>query len=123
MTDVFYKIKSDLFLLAQTVEQEKGIDGFTQTASKAVKLLETSEYLSVVSDFLSSIELINDENVTFLHSLEVGLLCLHFQPAMEDHLDASFSPELLLVGGLIHDIGKIKTPLIVLNKPGKLSDS
>jgi len=59
------------------------------------------------------------DNYTFQHSVSVGVLLINFC----QHL--GLGREIIqqaAVGGLLHDIGKMKTPIGVLNKPAKLSD-
>ncbi|MEG3638772.1 HD-GYP domain-containing protein [Magnetococcus sp. PR-3] len=59
------------------------------------------------------------DEYTFMHSVNVGVFLVAFAQSME------MSPEDLVavgVGAMLHDIGKMKTPQEVLNKPGKLSD-
>ena len=59
------------------------------------------------------------DSYTFQHSVNVGVLlvnfCQHLELGREVIRDAA-------IGGLLHDIGKMKTPDVILNKPGKLSD-
>lgn len=59
------------------------------------------------------------DNYTFEHSVNVAVLlvnfCQHLDMDVEVVRDAA-------IGGLLHDIGKMKTPDNILNKPGKLSD-
>ncbi len=59
------------------------------------------------------------DDYTFLHSVSIGALLISFARALG--LDRSVI-RLLGIGGMLHDIGKMKVPNEVLNKPGKLSD-
>jgi putative nucleotidyltransferase with HDIG domain len=59
------------------------------------------------------------DEYTFYHSVSVSVLLISFAK----HL--GFDPQLIKtigIGGLLHDIGKMKIPIEILNKPGKLSD-
>ncbi|ABK42806.1 metal dependent phosphohydrolase [Magnetococcus marinus MC-1] len=59
------------------------------------------------------------DEYTFMHSVNVGVFLVAFAQSME------MTPEELVavgVGAMLHDIGKMKTPQEVLNKPGKLDD-
>ena len=60
------------------------------------------------------------DQYTFEHSLSVTVLMLAF--ARELGLERSVIDE-IGVGALLHDIGKIKIPPRILNKPGRLDDS
>ncbi|GAB4297317.1 MAG: HD-GYP domain-containing protein [Thiohalomonadaceae bacterium] len=59
------------------------------------------------------------DKYTFEHSVSVGVLMLSF--AKELGLERDVIHE-IGIGALLHDIGKIKTPDKILNKPGKLTD-
>lgn len=63
-------------------------------------------------------QLKNRDEYTAIHSLNVCVLSLTFGRALN-----LSEPELneLGLGALLHDIGKMQTPLEVLNKPGKLT--
>ena len=56
------------------------------------------------------------DNYTFNHSVNVGILSL----ALARELGWS-NAEDIGVAGLLHDIGKTRTPLSIINKPGKLT--
>jgi putative nucleotidyltransferase with HDIG domain len=59
------------------------------------------------------------DEYTFFHSVSVSVLLISFAK----HL--GFDPELIKsigIGGLLHDVGKMKVPAEILKKPGKLSD-
>ncbi len=57
---------------------------------------------------------------TFQHSVAVGTLLISFCRSLE--MDRSII-EQAGIGGLLHDIGKMKIPINILNKPGKLNES
>lgn len=64
-------------------------------------------------------QLKNVDEYTALHSLRVCILALTFGR----HLDLNrVELNLLGVGALLHDVGKMKVPFEILNKPGKLTD-
>lgn len=59
------------------------------------------------------------DRYTAQHSINVCILAL----AMARHLGLPrHEMEMLGAGALLHDVGKLKTPLEVLNKPGKLTE-
>ncbi|MBU0730244.1 MAG: HD-GYP domain-containing protein [Proteobacteria bacterium] len=61
----------------------------------------------------------NKDNYTFNHSVGVGALMMSFSKHLG--LSKQRTHEIGL-GSLLHDIGKMKIPVQILNKPGKLSD-
>jgi putative nucleotidyltransferase with HDIG domain len=92
--------------------------------------VNTSVAKKVVADMVDSVirnpdalmclnQLRNKDEYTALHSLRVCVLALAFGR----HLD--LTPEelnVLGIGALLHDIGKMKVPNEILNKPEKLTD-
>lgn len=70
---------------------------------------------------LFALSLLRDyDNYTFTHSVNVSVLALSVGRACcvsESELKA------LGLGGLLHDIGKLKVDVDIINKPGKLTDS
>lgn len=63
-------------------------------------------------------QLKNRDEYTSIHSMNVCILCVAFAR----HL--GFSEEqirIIGVGALLHDLGKMRVPLEILNKPGKLT--
>jgi putative nucleotidyltransferase with HDIG domain len=92
--------------------------------------ISTNEAKKMVANMVESIirnpdamvvlsQLKNVDEYTALHSLRVCILAVTFGR----HLDMSREElNLLGIGALLHDVGKMKVPLDVLNKPGKLSD-
>jgi HD-GYP domain-containing protein (c-di-GMP phosphodiesterase class II) len=61
----------------------------------------------------------NHDEYTFVHSVNVSLLALCQARALGIQGDPLHA---IGVSALVHDIGKLKIPLSVLNKPGKLED-
>jgi putative nucleotidyltransferase with HDIG domain len=68
---------------------------------------------------LSLTALKNYDNYTFTHMVNVSILTMG--QARGVGIDGSMLREFGLAG-LMHDIGKVKTPNEILNKPGKLTD-
>jgi putative nucleotidyltransferase with HDIG domain len=61
----------------------------------------------------------NKDQYTFMHSVSVAGLMITFSRAIGLDMDTIRQ---VAIGGLLHDIGKMKTPNEILNKPGKLDD-
>ena len=60
------------------------------------------------------------DNYTFNHSVNVGIVSLSVGRA------CGVDPrqlQLLAFGGMVHDIGKLKVPVEIINKPGKLTNA
>ncbi|MBF0127193.1 MAG: HD-GYP domain-containing protein [Magnetococcales bacterium] len=71
-------------------------------------------------DALLSLSLIKQKDeYTFMHSVNVGVFLMSFCRALglkeEEIVNVG-------VGGMLHDIGKMRTPEAILNKAGKLTD-
>jgi putative nucleotidyltransferase with HDIG domain len=62
----------------------------------------------------------NKDDYTFQHSVSVCALHVSFCRAVG--MDAA-TIHLAGVGGLLHDIGKVKVPIEILNKPGRLEEN
>ena len=79
---------------------------------------EIVESLSNNTDALQSLSALRTKDAYLVeHSLNVGVLLASFARYLG--WDSS-RQALLIVGGIVHDIGKTKVELSVLNKPGKL---
>jgi putative nucleotidyltransferase with HDIG domain len=61
----------------------------------------------------------NKDEYTALHSLNVSILSVAFGRSLILPREAL---QILGIGGLLHDIGKMKVPLEILNKPAQLTD-
>lgn len=92
--------------------------------------LDTKLLVSKVEELFdsckTSLELFNmlhnmhsSDDSVYGHSLNVSLICR--QIGKWSKLDAG-AVELLTLAGLLHDIGKLKIPAEILNKPGKYTD-
>ncbi len=91
--------------------------------------LDTEKIKKVVSECVDSIlrnedallwlmQIKNRDNYTAEHSMNVGMM----SAAFGKHLGhPRFEIEQLGLCGMLHDVGKVRTPLEVLNKPGKLT--
>ena len=69
---------------------------------------------------LASLTRIKDyDEYTFVHSINVCILCL----ALGRHLNFNREElEQMGIGALLHDVGKMRIPPYILNKPGKLTE-
>jgi HD-GYP domain-containing protein (c-di-GMP phosphodiesterase class II) len=69
---------------------------------------------------LASLTRIKDyDEYTFVHSINVCILCL----TLGRHLNFSRDElEQMGIGALLHDVGKMRVPPHILNKPGKLTE-
>ncbi len=79
----------------------------------------TESILRNAGALLSLSRIKNKDNYTFMHSVSVGALMVTFCKAM------GMSKEVIHhagIGGMLHDIGKMKIPDNILNKPGRLTD-
>ena len=68
---------------------------------------------------ISLLKIKQADKYTFQHSVAVSTLLISFCRAMEFDRQTI---ELVGIGGLLHDIGKMKVPDRILNKPGKLTE-
>ncbi len=59
------------------------------------------------------------DEYTYVHSISVSALCISFAHGLD--FEATQIKQ-IGIGGLLHDIGKMKAPLQILNKPGPLSE-
>jgi putative nucleotidyltransferase with HDIG domain len=90
-------------------------------AGAATLVQDISDSVSRHPTALISIARLKDKDeYTYMHSVAVCALMIAL--ARQLGLDDELTRELGLAG-LLHDIGKAKVPLAILNKPGKLTDA
>jgi len=128
-----YKKKTDLFEeMPKARQAERKTRNVIQTIMTDVRLgrsVDTSAAKEVVGELTESIVRNPDammclsmlkeaDEYTALHSLRVCILAVAFGRELGYSIDRL---EQLGTGALLHDLGKLKIPLDVLNKPGRLS--
>lgn len=99
-----------------TVEEGRQIDA-TEMLEDVAGLFRSRNTIIELFDMLGNMRSLDDS--VYAHSLNVALISRMIGRwlKMDRHtLDA------LTVAGLLHDIGKLKIPEEILNKPGKLTD-
>lgn len=79
----------------------------------------TDSILSNNGALLSLCRIKDKDNYTFQHSVSVGALMVSFCNALDMPREAI---QLAGIGGMLHDIGKMKVPDAILNKPGRLTE-
>lgn len=84
----------------------------------ALKLLNSNNGEINVFDMVHNMRQYDD--LTYAHSLNVGLICYVFAGwlGMSDQ-----DTKLALECGLLHDVGKLKIPEVIIKKPQKLTDN
>ena len=128
-----YKKKTDLFEeMPKAREAERKTRNVIQTIMTDVRLgrsVDTSAAKEVVGELTESIVRNPDammclsmlkeaDEYTALHSLRVCILAVAFGRELGYPIDQL---EQLGTGALLHDLGKLRIPLDILNKPGKLT--
>ncbi len=102
--------------MIHAVRSGHGID-VKQTQEVSEKLVE--EVLQAPDAIMNLMDIKSFDDYTFTHNINVATICLLIGQALglskEDMND-------LGVGGMLHDVGKLKIPLSILNKDGKLTD-
>ncbi|MBD8525221.1 HD-GYP domain-containing protein [Pseudomarimonas arenosa] len=91
----------------------------TGAVSEVVETI-TGSIMRSPSALIGMVGLKDKDNYTFLHSVSVGTLMIAFGRTLG--MEGETLHELGM-GGLLHDVGKMKVPNEVLNKPGRLSDA
>lgn len=95
---------------------------------KQIELAKVSPVVEHITDsifrnkdaFISLSRIKNKDEYTFQHSVSVCALLVAFSRAM------NFEKEVIMeagIGGLLHDVGKMKIPDHILNKPGALTEA
>jgi putative nucleotidyltransferase with HDIG domain len=93
--------------IINTIEAQKVVNGIVEN------LMEDTEALLCLS------QLKNRDEYTVTHSLNVSILSVAFAKQLGLGVD---DLQIIGLGGLLHDLGKMRIPLEILNKPGKLTD-
>ena len=94
---------------------------------KQIELAKVSPVVEHITDsifrnkdaFISLTRIKNKDEYTFQHSVSVCALLVAFSRAMNFEKDVIMETG---IGGLLHDIGKMKIPDRILNKPGALTE-
>ncbi len=127
----------DRTTLEQELAEARGIESETKHTIYNImddvrmgRSINTASAKKVVADMVQSIirnpdalgcltQLKNKDEYTALHSLRVCILALAFGRHLEFSIEEL---NILGLGALLHDVGKMKVPNEILNKPGGLTD-
>jgi HD-GYP domain-containing protein (c-di-GMP phosphodiesterase class II) len=99
-----------------SVRSGHGID-VKQTQEVSEKLVE--EVLQAPDAIMNLMDIKSFDDYTFTHNINVATLSLLIGQALGLNRDEMSD---LGSGGMLHDVGKLKIPLSILNKDGKLTD-
>ncbi len=116
----FRKMYSDSVNLAETIWDSAATES-QPDATVAKKMIDgLAQAVSQNRSALLALTMLKDyDNYTFTHMVNVSILTMGQARAVgiEGALLREFG-----LGALMHDIGKVRTPLEILNKPSKLND-
>lgn len=122
------RLKAEAAAAHQTVQQSSQLLGSifeNASVGSAVSLSEVADIVGEISKsidrnpsvFVSVTRLKSKDETTFVHSISVSALLIHFGHYLG--LDEA-TVQLLGMSGLLHDIGKLEVPSAILNKNGSL---
>lgn len=111
----YEKDKNDTKEIFQTISTGKNID-FRETDNLVQSVFKKNESNRNIIDSITRIQSIDE--YTYYHSLNVSMLCMIIGKWLRLE---EYDIKNLIQAGLLHDIGKAKIPLEIMNKPGKLT--
>ena len=111
-------------------QQAKQVVGQVLEDARLGKSIDSSGAKEAVENIIDSVirnrdalvcltQIKNKDEYTALHSLNVSILSIAFGRSLNLPRE---DLQILGIGGLLHDIGKMKIPLEILNKPARLTD-
>jgi len=114
------KVHSEANAIIRNIMQDVRL-GNQVNVEKVEPMVEniTESILRNAGAMLSLCRVKNKDNYTFLHSVSVCALQVAFCRSLD--MDKATIHQ-AGVGGLLHDIGKVKIPDAILNKPGRYTD-
>ncbi len=117
--DAFYRTSADTMKQAFDDPQAEHLDGIKKSVKPMLKNIMQNE--KILKDLFT---ITTHDFYTYTHSVNVGIfataLAVRYYNTNGSRLDVNM--EKLSYGYFLHDIGKSRIPLEVLNKPGKLSE-
>ena len=107
--------------VAQLKQIWSGLYGGDRPDQKLGNLVESIQLaVAVGADVCNQLaEVKSHDEYTFVHTVNVGILSAALGEAVGMKGSQVFD---LILAALLHDVGKQRTPLAILNKPGKLDD-
>lgn len=122
---------ADELVRAQRIHEQAGrVVRSVMNDARLGRAVQVADIEAVVADItasvarnsgalLSLLRLKDADDYTYMHCVAVGTMMVTFARHLE--LDAETTRH-AGIGGLMHDVGKMKIPDRILNKPGKLTD-
>lgn len=129
-TDDGYDYKEHLYLARKIYDHTRSyVDKTLTDVGRGSREVDTEQAKSLVNEMIDNIlikphamawltYLKNRDEYTLTHSINVCILALTFGRHMQLPREQL---EILGIGALLHDIGKLRVPPEILNKPGKLT--
>ncbi|NLI78050.1 MAG: HD-GYP domain-containing protein [Candidatus Riflebacteria bacterium] len=106
--------------MSMVINQVKAGHGIDPKGAREVATMLVDEIIKAPEALMNLIDIKSFDDYTFTHNVNVATLCLIIGQSLGLPQDDLFD---LGLGGLLHDMGKLKVSLSILNKDGKLTDA
>ena len=114
----FLEVSEHFSQSLNSIANEDGEVNTKELMDNVTGLLSSCDTSGSVFDMLHNMRQYDD--LTYIHSINVSLISNIFATWL--HLGDE-DKEVLTLGGLLHDIGKLKVPDKIISKPGKLTEA
>ncbi len=105
--------------VSDVIHQVRNGHGIDVKETKEISHTLVEEILQQPDAIMNLMDIKSFDDYTFTHNINVATISLMIGQAMNM---PKADMEDLGVGGMLHDVGKLKIPLSILNKDGKLTD-
>ncbi len=97
---------------------EETIEGCKESVEGMIKVIEEKS-IGQIQDLIANLSY--HDFYTFDHSVNVAMYCIGTLKALRPDVPKKMI-QLIGIGGLLHDLGKVNIPTSIINSPDKLSD-
>lgn len=118
--DKLNTLKQDTIKSLSSITRNVGMLDKNNTRECLAIVDELIEYILELGDVNKSLyDVKTHDNYTFLHSIDTGIMAAFLGMSLNLKKD---NLKELTIGGILHDLGKVKVPNSIINKNGPLTD-